>query len=61
MHVKENVVPYILDVEDPKLCWSLLCDIYKLKDISKVIYLKNKLNLLWLLEEINVDFYFWKF
>jgi hypothetical protein len=57
MYVKENVVPYILDVEDPKLCWSLLCDIHKPKDISKVIYLENKLNLLCMLEEISVDFF----
>jgi hypothetical protein len=56
MYVKENVVPYILDVGDPKLCWLLLCDIYKPKDISKVIYLENKLNLLWMLEEISMDF-----
>ncbi len=46
MSMKDNVIPYIFDVEDPKLCRSLLQNMYEPKDRSKKIYLKNKLGLL---------------
>lgn len=46
MSMKDNVIPYIVDVEDPKLCWVLLQNMYEPKDRSKKIYLRNKFGLL---------------
>jgi hypothetical protein len=46
MSMKDNVIPYIFDVEDPKMCWSLLQNMYEPKVRSKKIYLRNKLGLL---------------
>ncbi len=39
MFMKDNVIPYIFNVKDPKLCWSLLQNMYEPKDRSKKIYL----------------------
>jgi hypothetical protein len=43
MFVKDQVIPYQLDVDDPKVCWTLFQQMYEPKNMIRNFFLRSKL------------------
>jgi hypothetical protein len=43
MFVKDHVIPYLLDVDDPKVCCTLLQQMYEPKNMTRNFFLQSKL------------------
>ncbi len=43
MFVKDQVIPYLLDVDDPKVSWTLLHQMYEPKSMTRIFFLQSKL------------------
>jgi hypothetical protein len=43
MFVMDYVILYLLDVDDPKVCWTLIQQMYELKNMTRNFFLQSKL------------------
>jgi hypothetical protein len=41
--IKDDIIPYVVDMEDPWICWKALQELFEIHNVACSIYLINKL------------------
>jgi hypothetical protein len=55
--IKDDIIPYVVDMEDPWICWKALQKLFEIHNVAYSLYLINKL-LFIVMDEISlrIDF-----
>jgi hypothetical protein len=41
--IKDNIIPYVVDMEDPRICWKVLHELFDIHNVAYSFYFINKL------------------
>jgi hypothetical protein len=44
MSVKDDVICYIIDQDDPSRCWTMLQNLFETKNTTRTLFLLNKIH-----------------